>query len=233
MNPPYEKSLHLKVLEQIIPNCEKVINISPCRWLEDPLAQYKKNSDYCKFEESVAKKIEDIDIINSSESNNAFNIEHSDLAIYVLGKGGYNYKKLSQMDSITSKIFNKCNGNKTIMDISTVEGYRGKHDGIFGMITSHRNDYDKFISEKYDMFTTYRETHGNKLIFFKTETECKNCFTYLTSKLMRYYSLQIKKNQRNPWQFVPVIDFSKSCDKKYLTEFFGLTESEWKKIEGV
>ena len=50
MNPPYDGNLHLKILEKVIPIADKVINISPVRWLQDPLAKYKKNSDYKKFE---------------------------------------------------------------------------------------------------------------------------------------------------------------------------------------
>src|SRR5574344_242514 len=31
-NPPYDKSLHLKILEKVIPVADKVVNISPCTW---------------------------------------------------------------------------------------------------------------------------------------------------------------------------------------------------------
>ena len=56
MNPPYDGNLHLKILEKVIPIADKVVNISPARWLQDPLAKYKKNSDYNKFENSISKK---------------------------------------------------------------------------------------------------------------------------------------------------------------------------------
>ena len=46
MNPPYDKNLHLKILEKVIPIADNVVNISPVRWLFDPLAEYKKQSDY-------------------------------------------------------------------------------------------------------------------------------------------------------------------------------------------
>lgn len=47
MNPPYSKNLHLKVLDTVIknnPNAE-IANLSPIRWLQDPLAEYKKNEN--------------------------------------------------------------------------------------------------------------------------------------------------------------------------------------------
>jgi hypothetical protein len=229
-NPPYSNSLHLQIMEEVVKHCDKVVNVSPVRWLEDPLAKYKKNSDYSKFEESVSKKLEDMEILNNDISNELFNIEHSDLGIYVLGNGGFDYSKFSQMDSICQKIFNKCKNNKTLMDISTEEGYRGPHDGIFGVISSHRRNSSKLISDKYDLFITYRETFGNKLIFFKSEKERDNCFTYLTSKTMKYYSSKIRKNQRIPWQFIPCADFNKKCDDFSLIEFFGFTKDEYNAI---
>ena len=42
MNPPYSRNLHLKILEAVIPVADKVVNISPVRWLQDPFAKYKK-----------------------------------------------------------------------------------------------------------------------------------------------------------------------------------------------
>lgn len=57
-NPPYSNSLHLQIMEEVVKVCDTVVNVSPVRWLEDPLARYKKKSDYNKFEASVSKKIE-------------------------------------------------------------------------------------------------------------------------------------------------------------------------------
>ena len=57
MNPPYDGSLHLEIMEYVIPNSKEVIDISPVRWLQDPLAKLKSNSDYKKYEETISKKI--------------------------------------------------------------------------------------------------------------------------------------------------------------------------------
>ena len=52
MNPPYDGSLHLKVLENVLTNilslnsAAEVVSVQPVRWLEDPLAEYKQGSDY-------------------------------------------------------------------------------------------------------------------------------------------------------------------------------------------
>ena len=229
-NPPYSNSLHLQIMKEVVKHCDKVVNISPVRWLEDPLAKYKRNSDYNKFEDSVSKKLEDLEVLDNEMSNELFGIEHSDLGIYILGDGGYDYSKLSQLDSICQKILNKCENNNTIMDISTEEGYRGPHEGIFGVISSHRRNSSKFISDSHDLFITYRETFGNKLIFFETVEERDNCFTYLTSKTMKYYGSKIRKNQRIPWQFIPVVNFRNNCDDSSLIDFFGFTKDEYNTI---
>ena len=57
MNPPYERNLHLKFLEKVIKVADKTVNISPVRWLQDPLAKYKKNSDLKKFRDSIINHI--------------------------------------------------------------------------------------------------------------------------------------------------------------------------------
>ena len=56
MNPPYDGSLHLEIMEHVIPNSKEVIDISPVRWLQDPLVKLKSNSDYKKYEETISKK---------------------------------------------------------------------------------------------------------------------------------------------------------------------------------
>ena len=54
MNPPYKRNLHLKILAEAIKRLKdddsKVVNLSPVRWLQDPLAKYKKNCDLKRFD---------------------------------------------------------------------------------------------------------------------------------------------------------------------------------------
>ena len=109
MNPPYAKNLHLKILAEAIKHLKddesKVINLSPVRWLQDPLAKYKKNSDYNKFEESISNKLHDIDIYFANNMSNMFNIQiKTDLAIYVATKENANIKiDFTKLDNASSK----------------------------------------------------------------------------------------------------------------------------------
>ena len=88
MNPPYQRNLHLKILEKAISMLKDensvCVNLSPIRWLQDPLAKYKKGSDLKRFEESVAKHIEQLNAIKSSEAQALFGVYFwNNLGVYV------------------------------------------------------------------------------------------------------------------------------------------------------
>ena len=51
MNPPYCRNLYLKILNEAINHSDDIVNLSPIRWVQDPLAEYKRNSDFKKFNE--------------------------------------------------------------------------------------------------------------------------------------------------------------------------------------
>ena len=238
MNPPYDGNLHLKILEKVIPIAKEIVNISPSRWLEDPLAKYKKASDFNKFEDNISKKIEKLEIISAAQSNKIFNISFGNMAISLIGKGGFDYNTFNN-NVFVNKIVNKC--SLSIMDRSTKEGSKvAVLPKYFGIINSHLGDTTRWISNNFNLFTTYRETYVNKLISFATQEEAINCFNYLNSIVMRYYAIQARENQRVPWQFVPYLDFTKQWSNKSLCEYFEITgyidddhaepDSEWEII---
>ena len=87
MNPPYKRNLHLKILAEAITHLKDeksvCVNLSPVRWLQDPLAKYKKNSDWHRFQESVAKHIESIDFIDRFKMTEMFQNCNCDSGVYV------------------------------------------------------------------------------------------------------------------------------------------------------
>lgn len=221
MNPPYDGSLHLEIMEHVIPNSKEVINISPVRWLQDPLAKLKSNSDYKKYEETISKKIDSCEIIKSEVANKLFNISFGDLGIYKISNGGFKYD-FAQNNSLVNKFISK--NDITFMDVATEEGYRGKYkSNYFGIINSHYGDTSVWISDNFELFTTKRETNTNKVLFFNNDKEVKNCFNFLNLKALRYFANIIRINQRVPWQFVPYLDYSKPWDDKRFCEYFGIT----------
>ena len=113
MNPPYKRNLHLKILAEAITHLKDekstCVNLSPVRWLQDPLAKYKKNCDLKRFEESVAKCIESLETITSKDGaelfSNSLNVQ---CGIYKCTKtGGYDYKNAMKnviLDKVISKM---------------------------------------------------------------------------------------------------------------------------------
>lgn len=109
MNPPYNRDLHLKFLEKTIEIADNVVSIQPTRWIVDPNAKFNKNSALKKYENSIAKYIKDLEIINDKNAETMFDAGFTmDLGIYICDEnGGYNYKELSSdrlFDMIVSKL---------------------------------------------------------------------------------------------------------------------------------
>ena len=75
-NPPFSRSLHLKIIDAVIPQMEEDgvgCFVHPARWLEDPLAKYKKNPDRSKFK-GIVEKLDDVKIIDNKTANTQFGI---------------------------------------------------------------------------------------------------------------------------------------------------------------
>lgn len=221
MNPPYDYDLHLQVLSKVLQNTNNCVSINPVRWLQDPFAKYKKNSSYCKFENSISKRISSLEVVINS--NELFDINFAcNLAIYAFNKSaGFDYSSFNK-NVLIEKFISKC--KTSIADISTEEGYRGKYKSkYFGIINSHYGDFSRWISDKFELFVKPRETNTNKVIFFDNAEQVRNCFGYLNSKVMQGYAKLSRTNQRVPWQFVPMLDFNRRWTEQELCEFFNIT----------
>ena len=228
MNPPFCRNLHLKILNESINHSDDIVNLSPIRWLQDPLAEYKKNSDWKKFE-NIRERIESIDVISYDVANKLFNIQWTNLGIYHITNIVTN-KVFFNQSNFVRKVLSKC--DKSIMDIATHEGYRGAYNDTFGVINSHYGDTSCFIKNDYKLFRTARYTNVNKVIFFNSEDECLNMFKYLTSKVMLAYAKEVRTNQRVPWQFVPVLPtYKHEWTDEDLYKYFNLTPEEIAIIE--
>lgn len=85
MNPPYDRSLHLKILRQVINKADEVVNLSPIRWLQDPLAEMKGNrADYGRFAD-IRSKITSLEVVDGKEAEKMFGIDLPfNLGIYYL-----------------------------------------------------------------------------------------------------------------------------------------------------
>lgn len=102
MNPPYGK-LHIKIQDRIRLYAKKIINISPIRWLQDPVAKTRSNSEYNKYKD-LRSCIESIEVIKDKEAQQLFGTAEfgMDLGISVIGNGGFDCDTL--IDPIINRI---------------------------------------------------------------------------------------------------------------------------------
>ena len=205
MNPPYQRNLHLKILAEAIKHLKDdksvCVNLSPVRWLQDPLAKYKKTSDLKRFEESIAKHIENIDICNSAELTECFSACMTfGMGIYACVKNNGKYNYWQYKNQILDKVIPNINGlpisyykdhkNSTFVPIVLIDGGHKERNNAFVSTMSicrnpiHYGDY--FINGVSTNGKTLEQckadnkkcTNGNidtwPIIVFDTEKEVKN-----------------------------------------------------------
>lgn len=265
MNPPYNGNLHLKILREVINACEKsgsdyeIVNLSPIRWLQDPLAEYKKNSDWKKFED-IRSKIEDLDVINAKDATALFSAGFTmNLGVYHItengGWGGFEknhiVKKVIESGHIGMPVtLYKNTKKKCFVLLKGVDGTshadRGqKSEGFILRKEVHYGKY--FIDGKSTNGKTLEEckksnimaTNGNinewSCIEFDTEIEAQNFYDFTKTKFVRYIYLNEGTGtlMPNP-QFLPWLsDYSHHWTDEDLYKYFDLTEEEIKEIEEV
>ena len=252
MNPPYCRNLHLKILNEAICYSDDIVNLSPIRWLQDPIAERKRNSDFKKFY-NVREHIENIDIISSSKAHAAFSIEiFSDLGIYHLtNSGGLNTKdfwktvrtpaqvmmlnKLIQLkDSIADHIEkNKRDGIRVpLTDIGGNRGYRNVYKELAYVIDGCKDGKDW---TKCKNMGGYEKPEGCPLpssIKFNTVVEAQNFYDSFFTKFYTWLCNITKAQQHlNPGLLPWLGDYTHAWTDKDLYEYFNLTPEEIAIIE--
>lgn len=126
MNPPYDKNLHLKIVEQainLLTDDGILVNLSPIRWLQDPLAKYKKNSDWYKFKE-VREHTHKINVVLAKDFQTMFGaIGNFDLGIYVI-RNSLSPTPVSVINSVIERISEFNHSNPAPLEFDKYKGYR-------------------------------------------------------------------------------------------------------------
>lgn len=246
-NPPYDRNLHLKVLEQTLKVADKVINISPVRWLQDPFAPYSDKSDYCKFEESVSKKIETLDVIQAKDASKLFDAAFTmNLGIYVCSdKGGYDYH---HNDPLVTKIVEKTMesswmpfNQKNFYDNGCVQvkpyclnlcGFGGSGKAELDIITckSYQEQVNTQLTNRKSVYTGgvgVSSTHFE----FDTEEERKNFYDCYNHPFMKW-TYRIWKSDVNvkAWKVPYFGDYTHPWTFKDFFAWFDLTKAEQTKV---
>ena len=237
MNPPYCRNLHLKIIEAVIPHAEKVVNISPICWLQDPLAKYKKNTAYNKFEESISKKIESLEVIDANICNNLFQIANfGGLGIYKIGNGGYDYStvakdRLGDAYSICNKAL-QCNDKISnhmqkgpagiCVKVATIRGL-GKNCSVVSLIHSEPYIDGKGYKEK-KMSCKTKDIDDEYFLRVNSVEEGTNFINSTRTLVHRFLIKCWKMGQNTPLNFLLYMqDYTQPWTNERFCEFFGIT----------
>lgn len=231
MNPPYNRNLHLKILNEAIKHSDDVVNLSPVRWLQDPLAEYKKNSDFKKFKD-IRDHIESLEVISAKDSAGLFNAGiWTDLGIYHITATKSNFKQmyknawfidkviLNVKDSIQDHMkLGDTDFSKPFIRLSGLHGHQGT------------KDFYDFCSPQLSV--AKKESHQGCLIHFNTEEESINFFNALHTHFYKFINKCIKLDMHVPWMRAPWMkDYTHPWTDEMLYEYFELTPEEITLIE--
>ena len=260
MNPPYCRNLHLKILNEAIKYSDDVVNLSPIRWLQDPLAEYKKNSDWKKFKD-VRDRIESLEVIPMTKSAELFNIRlNTDLGVYHVCNSEKRYDDLR--DKISIKIYKGCEfhlsdkleRNKSAGWRVRLSDLRPLNAGSNGAIGTagyyyrftllhptkswvYYNGYQNDLHWSYFCGKTgckhFNENDELPLsIKFKSQEEANNFESSTKTKVYKYALSHMKMDQHTPFIGLPYLgDYTHPWTDKDLYEYFNLTPEEISIIE--
>ena len=205
MNPPYDGSLHLEVLEATLKaaketntECE-VASVQPARWLEDPLAEYKQGSDYKKYKQTLIDNISKLQLVDATTACKAFNIMNStDLAIYTFNTTRTEIK-ITVQDNLINKLYSKISTMTTLhdkLDQNVVDGFRCEVKKLTSGTGGHNlGNYDSSkvadVNIVWGPYTDGYTKYGN----FFTAGRQKNQFTkdYFANSI-KFNSLDLANN---------------------------------------
>ena len=219
MNPPYQRNLHLKILAEAIKHLKDnnsiCVNLSPVRWLQDPLAKYKKSSDLKRFEESVAKHIASVDLYDGDVISKMFSAGLPSSAIYALDKAEHTECFKLFDCSLVDKVISKVGFGCPEFDKDKKDGWRVKVSPIYGGGTAgcHSSGKESLrnigkllvfkdgLREGKPWHAFYAHNGATKIqdelpfsLKFSSETEAKNfCKQYSTS-FCKVYTHLVKRD---------------------------------------
>ena len=127
MNPPYKGSLHLDILTKILTKGEKIVNLSPIRWIED-IDRDSVRSTKSKYNE-VFHHIESIDKMDIFEAMKSFDynlVSPVNLEVYTLRANNYYDNKLLLRSPLLRRVCDFNYRNTDFIEDNRKDGFRIK-----------------------------------------------------------------------------------------------------------
>ena len=255
INPPYDGSLHLRILENVLNNKKPgatVISIQPVRWLEDPLAEYKQGSDYKKYANSIVNKISSLSLIPANTACDLFEIANgTDLGIYVFNDE-HNELAFNSQHALTKKLIDKIIPMQKLADhleTNTVDGIRVEVKEITTGTGGHNlGNYnsskladvritwgpytDGFDTNNYFFTDTRNKNQHTKPTFrssikFDDMTTALNFYNSCNTNFYRNLIQLLKWDVNVPLKYLPWMEnYSFAWTDADYCKFFNLTEEE-------
>ena len=249
LNPPYDGSLHLKILEKVIPHCEETINISPGNQMFAGKRLLKEHT-LVKKSKVLKEHIRSVELIEPDRANKLFGVAFAGplmLIHYDNSIDGIDYREFNTLNKMQREILNKTikkwldEGKKTIAD-----AINEKSDKEYVLPTpevhGHQNqsDWIEITSNNYERALKAKQRFGNHLAF-DTEEERRNCYDSWHTTFHQFIHSLVKADNFNHFEFLPwMSDYTKPWTNKRFCDYFGITgyisdteaepDSEWEEI---
>jgi len=254
MNPPFYRSLHLKFLEKAIAIADKVVSIQPVTWITDQSGEFKKTSNYSKYEETISKHIKDLEILYGGDATKYFGSEKNiaipnDLGIYICDKdGGYNYKKENKFPYFLYKKRNlpfiqttyENAKNKIFVPIRKMAGAVSR--GLpavsitqkYGVFVNDKDKYGKSFEEEKQAnpHFTVGSIDKDAVIVLNSKEEAENFYKLCNSEFWKILCYKSTTSNRIPLEILPWPDnFKEEWTKEKLIKFLNLSDNDIKEYD--
>ena len=263
-NPPYKKDLHLIMLKlacSILKPDGEIVWLHPARWLQDPLALRKKNSDFKKYHilpfikidvipMMVARKAFDVgiqgDLIISQLKNNRKSILNED-KIYELRSILPAFKKLlkTNFTSINDVIeYDKREGIRVRIPLyiypgSSPGGEIEAKKGKYNLVKKNHIVIDGMINGK-DWIDFYAKNQFSKpkgsplplSICFGSVKEAENFIDSTNTEIFLFFNFLTKVDAIIHLKYLPFMgDYSEPWTNERFAEAFSISEEELEYIK--
>jgi hypothetical protein len=218
MNPPYAGTLHLKILEKVIPIADKVVNISPIGYALDwPVFYNLKNTPNFKTKQYILKRIASCEQITVAQANDMFKIgSFVNLAITTYDGEEHD---IGMKLYLTDKRKSKSVFEKVILSIAN-----GTYDNLAAHIqisTIHGNPgcKDEFdvVTPQYKLVEHLRPKNMPESDFINWHNSCNTMF-------MKYCNLLTRQGQGLNPKYLPYMqDYTQPWTDKRFCEYFNIT----------
>lgn len=253
MNPPYDGSLHLQILEKALTfksDNGTCVCLHPARWIEDPLWEHKSHSDHEKYQKSIIDKLSSINFIQGSTASRLFNIGSTvDLCIDTFNNEHLTTIKVLKLmpQSILNKVlkYSLTNNIKSHIDIDKLDGWRIKICRIMhgAPQSSERSDKaniyystDEPLLNGYSKKGVYwtnltSQSKGKSTIpasiKFNSEEEAFNYLNSIKTNFIKNYIMIVMWDVHVPHFVIPYMnDYSHIWTDEDYCKFFNLTKEE-------